>query len=267
MTSKKRGTPRHKDRQRGPTVSPKPPAPHPTQAPHEATDSHRFLRDMAIAVAGAVAGALVAGIITYTVTPKNQSAANAAQIKAAQAQEASTLRQYAQEVSYGLGPAPGRNNGSPQLIIENRSNGWLRDVTLILPIPTSGNGIDTSVNPVDGMVGSVRINSDENGNSVTFQLANIPPCEMAITKILAAIPGIEPGDLADSRLIFTDQKGNGWILHGNGQLVKGIDFLTQQEMGAFNPLPGGLIPNGPGTSGWAWSGTGNLEPVVGGCPG
>jgi hypothetical protein len=259
MTSKKPRRAARQPSQRGPVVSL--PTPHPPQPPRKAVESHPFL----VALVSTIVGVVLGGIITYGITPKNQAAANAAQIKAEQAQEASALRQYAQQVSYGIGPAPASNNGSPQLIIENRSSGWLRDVTLIVAIPTPANGIYPSIKSANGMVGEMRINNDENGSSITFQFANIPPCEIGITKILAALPSIEPGDLAASRLVFTDQNGNGWVLRGNGQLIKGIDFLTQQEMGSLDPFPPGSYPNGPGTSGWAWSDSGNLEQVVGGC--
>jgi hypothetical protein len=211
----------------------------------------------------ALVSAVIGGVITYLASPKNQDAANAVTINAAKAQQANALRRYADQVTYGLGPAPSSNSRSrtPQLIIENRSGGWVRNVTLIVPVPIQGKNGSIHLPGfavVSGMVGHEMEGIGASGGFVSIQLANIPPCEIAVTALLTAIPSAQPAELAGSELEFTDQTGKAWSLHGDGRLVEGTD--SRYDL-AGTPS----MPNTPNVSGWAWSSSGNFEPITGGC--
>lgn len=111
----------------------RPRASNPSQTPEQSwvAKAWRFLNSNALVVA--LVSIAAGGIITYAVSPRNQSAANSAVIQGQQGQRTNAQRQYADQVTYGMGPVQGSKTS--QLFIENRSGGWVRGITVSVPVP------------------------------------------------------------------------------------------------------------------------------------
>jgi hypothetical protein len=201
---------------------------------------------LVVAAFGAVIASITAAVLALYLVSPDQGAANKAVVQGQQEQQNSAELQYAEQVTYGLGTV--RTGQNPQLMIFNKSTGWVKDITIIIPIPDqSNNGRITlpGFKVVNGMVGMEQVGVGVGGAYYSFQFPNLPPCEEGITAILSAVPNVTPTELAASELFFTDQKGVGWVLHGDGQLTQGsVPFYAQGQPG---------FPNGPGSGGWAWS--------------
>lgn len=202
----------------------------------------------------AIVSAVITGLVTVPVTiicynSIGQSGANNATIEAEKDATQTELMQDAELVSYGLGDTS--PNSSPQIVIENRSYGWIRNVTLTIPISFSGgNGSFSSqgiiVYPVEGNgpqgvnITGRGINTPPTGN-FRDPLADVGPCELAVTTVLKAVPHVSPAALAQSELVFTDPNGNTWGRFGSDRLVRIADPAGVKEWSPYaisEPLPG-----------------------------
>jgi hypothetical protein len=217
----------------------------------------RFTKSWKAASANPLLVAVVTVVITifatlWTNNHLHQGAANEATVQAEQDAAATALSQDAELVDFGLGSAP--HTSSPQIVIENRSSGWIRNLTLVIPVP------EQKTTEPDGSVSISFPNfAVYSGGSTGFQgiwgsasaatfrepLPDIGPCELAVTTALRSFPAIDPATLASSELQFTDPNGNAWTRFGSGKLVKNASF------------------EGPGT----WSPYATLEPLPGCSPG
>jgi hypothetical protein len=209
---------------------------------------------MTVALAAAIVGAIVAGVIAAVIALGGGHASpSAAEIRAErkseQARKASALRASAGQVTYGIAPAPD-SSSTPRLLIENRSGGWIRAISLYIPVPPHAK---LSFTVVGGMVGNEETGYGPEGNYYFFQFPNIPPCEIGITALLQAMPSLTETDLAQSVLSFTNADGN-WLTNVTGQLEAGSPpyWLSGADAG---------LPNGPGTSGLAWNTGSDMHPV------
>jgi hypothetical protein len=135
------------------------------------------------------------------------------------------LRHYAAQVTFFVEGVP--NSSTPQLVVENRSGGTIRNIVLYLPIPVHGC--------------SAHCNWQ---GDIYYRLPDIPPCSIAPTSVLSMIksPTIGPAALAKSALFFTDQNGNAWDLFGYGRLVrqtfKGTGVFNWGSFANFKPADG-----------------------------
>ena len=206
---------------------------------------------LVVALVGAVAG----GLVVYALSPKNQAAANQAQISAEQQQKVSALEHDASEVTYGIGPVPGARPPTPELIIENRSGGWVRNVVLYVPDPSAVSGQPFYVIP--GVAGAEEIGIGRGGPYFSIQLPDLPPCELTVITLFSALPHLRPGSMQNAVLYFTDELGQGWGLNEDGTLTETdgpeVRYMAppmspQQSYGGFN-----------------WSGSADDAPVNGGC--
>jgi hypothetical protein len=124
------------------------------------------------------------------------------QHQAYEANDAATVQHYASQVSYWLQGVP--NSSIPDLVIDNRSGGPIRGLTLKFPQPVKGCSKNCQWEAFD-----------------YFTLADIPPCSMLTTTSARdfSSPSIGPMALNGSILDFTDQNGVSWALKGGyGQL-------------------------------------------------
>ncbi len=114
--------------------------------------ARRLSRKVKVFSSNPLITALVAAVVTcagtWVVTrefdAQNQAAANAATIQADRSEQAAeraerqqAVRAEAEDVTYGISPVPGAQHSEPELIVENRSNGWIRDIMLYIPMPNS----------------------------------------------------------------------------------------------------------------------------------
>jgi hypothetical protein len=170
----------------------------------------------------------------------HQGAANEAAVQAAHASLAAAESQDAELVDFGMGTDP--KTGRPEVVIENRSSGFVRNVTLIVPAPvqaTSNADGSTSVSlpnfasGFDGGSGSSGIVGTPDGIFYRDPLPDIAPCELAVTIVLRSLPSIQPGPtLAKAELGFTDPNGIAWVRFGTGKLVRNTGF---KGPGAWSP--------------------------------
>lgn len=118
------------------------------------------------------------------------------------------MRHDAAQVSYWLQGLP--RNRPPELMLENRSGGPVREIVLWLREPVRG------------------CSSNCGGwQAYTYvSLPDLPPCSIAATTALNAIksPHMGPGALGTSALTFTDQHGRHWELTGGGRLVRDPNY-------------------------------------------
>jgi hypothetical protein len=121
-----------------------------------------------------------------------------------EATSAATVRHDASQVSYWLQGAPHSN--TPDLVIDNRSGGPIRGITLKFPQPVQGCSANCQWESFD-----------------YYTLTDIPPCSMETTTPTRVFisPAIGQAALNGSILDFTDQNGNSWALMGGaGKLVQ-----------------------------------------------
>jgi hypothetical protein len=159
-----------------------------------------------------------------------------------------TLSQEAELVDFGLGTAP--HSSSPQIVIENRSSGWIRNITLTIPVPTretpNSDGNVTISIPNFGVYsgggdGGQGITGTPNGIIFREPLPDIGPCQLAVTTALRSFPSINPATLAKSELDFTDPNGNAWTRFGSGKLVRNASYEgpgAWSPYAVLEPLPG-----------------------------
>ena len=219
------------------------------------------------AIVGAVVGVVGGGYAEYAVGPKNAAAANAATIKAAnaektlaheqqvelqrqqaaaRAQKEAALRHDASEVTYGLGPGP--HGSGIQLSIDNASHGWVRDVTLHIPVPAKIKGGSVTLPNLGILAANTGFEGElmtSAGAYFTIQLADIPPCEQSFTPLLSALPTLQVGQLLPAAtLFFTDSNGNAWKLPGDHPLSPdpandGVRAFASNANATFGPVQGG----------------------------
>jgi hypothetical protein len=166
--------------------------------------------------------AATAALALYFLSP-DQGAANKATVENQQQQQESTKLQYANKVTYGL--ATTQRDQNPRLMIFNQSSGWVRNITIIIPISYQDHAGRISLpgfKVVSGMVGWESEGINPSGADYTFQLPSLPPCEVGITAILSAVPNMSPAEFAASQLFFTDQRNVGWVRNGQGKLAQGL---------------------------------------------
>jgi hypothetical protein len=178
----------------------------------------------------------------------HQGSANEATIQAQQDEEEAALSQDADLVDFGLGTA--QHSRSPQIVIENRSSGWIRNITLIIPLSlqgtTNSDGSTTISIPnftvySGGGNGFEGITGTPNGITFREPLPDIGPCELAVTTALRSLPSLGLATLAKSQLNFTDPNGNAWTRFGSGKLVRNTSYKgpgTWSPYAVLEPLPG-----------------------------
>ena len=178
-------------------------------------------------VGAAVASPLlvvVGFVINFLLNP-NQAAANEAQIRAGQSAAANAVRHDAEQVHYWLqGTA---NSSIPQLVIANRSNGPIRDITVFLPQPVHNHSLGTTMflSRSLAFVGSkagIEITADGKGYYY-YTLPDIPPCSVEATRAFTVFRHPSAGQTAlnGSVLEFTDPNGNAWELdQGDDKLIR-----------------------------------------------
>ncbi len=128
----------------------------------------------------------------------DQHAANEHQLQVDQAAAAAAERHDAEQVSYWLeGSVP--HTTAPEIVIENRSIGPIRDVILKFPQPVQGCSTNCQWEAFD-YVG----------------LPDIPPCSLGTTAAVADFiyPKIGSAGINGSFLSFTDPNGKSWVLYG-----------------------------------------------------
>lgn len=175
-------------------------------------------------------------------------AANEATVQAQQDAAAAALSQDADLVDFGLGSAP--HSSSPQIVIENRSSGWIRNLTLVIQVPvretTEPDGSVSVSMPNFGTYsgggnGFQGVEVTANGATFREPLLDIGPCELAVTTALRSFPHIDPATLAKSELDFTDPNGNAWTRFGSGKLVRNTGYEgpgVWSPYAVLEPLPG-----------------------------
>jgi hypothetical protein len=182
----------------------------------------------------------------------HQGAANEAAVQAQREAVAAARSREAELVDFGLGHAP--HSSAPQIVIENGSSGWIRNMTLVVPVlerktPEADGSVSTSFPKFTvysgGGSGFQGVLATANGANFREPLLDIGPCELAVTTALRSFPALDPATLARSELDFTDLNGNAWKRFGSGKLVRNTSY------------------KGPG----AWSPYTLLEPVPGCSPG
>jgi hypothetical protein len=135
---------------------------------------------------------------------KGQLKADQAQISAYQEQNAAAISHDANEVNYGLLPGP--NSGGSGVWIMNASGGWIRDMTLVVPVivqesraPGGGISMNFPNFSVYGPVGAGFTGETCNATSgCTFQdpLLDLGPCMEAATTVLKSLPGLSGAAMA-----------------------------------------------------------------------
>jgi hypothetical protein len=228
-----------------------------SSAPHGPTQSLLAKASKAVNASPLIA-AIVTAVISIpasfltgvlTANHLHQGAANEAAIQGQQQAAAAALNQDAELVDFGLGTVP--HSSSPQIVIENRSSGWIRNMTLVVPVPVQqtreANG-EVNINfpsfgiYTDGGNGFYGIRGTADGGFVFSEpLPDIGPCELAVTTALKSFPNLNPATLAKSELYFTDPNGNAWMRFGSGKLVRNSTFKgsgTWSPYAVLEPLPG-----------------------------
>jgi hypothetical protein len=120
---------------------------------------------------------------------------------------AATVRHDASQVTYWIQGAP--NSSTPQLVIDNKSGGPIRGLTLQFPQSGQSGGWEAFS---------------------YYSLPDIPPCSMETTSPTREFisPPIGQTALNGSILDFTDQNGNSWALKGGyGQLIALAGYKQQ----------------------------------------
>lgn len=181
---------------RKPSHSPQPQVPSPQpQVPGRSAAARKAIKSSLVASISlviAAASALFTGL-TYL----DQHAAD-------QASASDAVRHDAEQVSYWLQGVA--HSTTPQLVIENRSGGPIRDLFLKFPQPMQGCSANCSWEAFD-----------------YISLADIPPCSIEATTVFNVFKSlsIESAALSGSLLDFTDSNGNAWTLYGGyGKLVE-----------------------------------------------
>lgn len=184
-------------------------------------------------------------LVNYLV---HQAAANEAAIQAHQAAVAAALRHDAELVHFGQGTPPGSR--SVQIVIENRSPGWVRNMTLIIPVPerktpaAGGTWISVPDFSVYGGGGNgfQGVTVTAAGGAVFREpLTDLGPCELGVTTAARSFPTLNPATLVRSELDFTDPNGVAWRLFGSGKLVRNTSFKGRGVWSPYSitvPLPG-----------------------------
>jgi hypothetical protein len=135
----------------------------------------------------------------------HQGAANEAAIQAQQEAAEAALSQDAELVDFGLGTAP--HSSSPEVVIENRSSGWIRNLTLLVPMSerettNSDGSVSISVPPfsvyADGGSGDSGMLGTPDGIFLQDPLPDIGPCELAVSAVVKALPSVTRTALAAS---------------------------------------------------------------------
>lgn len=227
-----------------------------SRAPHGQARS-RSARAWKAAIANPLVVAVVASVVTTVISIPatlwinnhlHQGVANEATIQAQQDAAAAALSQDAKLVTFGLGSAS--HSSSPQIVIENRSSGWVRDMTLVIPVPVretreADGGVGVSI-PSFGLYsgggnGFQGVVVTANGAYFREPLLDIGPCELAVTTALRSFSHINPATLAKSELDFTDPNGNAWRSFGSGKLVRNTSYEgpgVWSPYAVLEPLPG-----------------------------
>jgi hypothetical protein len=210
----------------------------------------------------AVFAALVTCVGTWAVTHEfdvqNQGAANAATIQADRSQQAAqraerlqAVRAEAEHVTYGISPVPGAPQSEPELIVENRSDGWVRDIMLYIPLPNSKT-INVG-NPAGVAWASYGLGPYPFGEWLAMELPDIPPCEVDAVSLLRLLPNLQPDEMEHSTMFFTDSHSRQWGLRGTGLL-------------APYPIPPILRDAfGQSLGGFAWASDSRMATISGGC--
>jgi hypothetical protein len=180
----------------------------------------------------------------------HQAAANQAADQAQQDAAAAALRHDAELVDFGL-KTPSRSI-SQKIVIENRSSGWVRNLTLVVPVPVpktpeAGGDVSISIpnfNVYQGVGGFQGVWYTVKGGA-TFRepLPDIPSCFRAVTTVLRSLPGLDPTTMATAQIDFTDPNGIAWRRFGSGELVRNRAF---KGPGAWTPYM--LLEPMPGCS-------------------
>ena len=227
-----------------------------SSAPHRKTQSRSAkvwraasANPLVVAVAAAVVSAVISVPTTLLIANQlDQGSANAATVQAQQDAAAAALSHDAELVGFGLATAP--HSGSPQIVIENRSSGWIRNMTLVIPVPvrktTEADGSVTFSIPNFGTYsggGNGFQGVDMTAKGATFRepLLDIGPCQLAVTTALRSFPALDPATLAKSELDFTDPNGHAWTRFGSGKLVRNIKNEGPSVWSPYailEPLPG-----------------------------
>lgn len=171
-----------------PRRSPQPQVPQRSSAAWKAIKSNLVA---SISIVIAAASAAFTGLTYLDQHAADQAAASAAE------------RHDAEQVSYWLQGVA--HSTTPQLVIENRSGGPIRDLYLKFPQPVQGCSANCNWEAFDYV-----------------SLADIPPCSIEATTVFTVFKSPEIGSAAwnGSILDFTDPNGNAWALYGGyGQLV------------------------------------------------
>jgi len=173
-------------------------------------------------------------------TDKGQLKADRAQVKAYQEQNAAATSHDADEVSYGLLPGP--NSGGSQVWIMNESDGWIRDMTLVVPVtvkesrsPGGGISINFSNFSLYGPLGpgfTGETCTTTSGCTFRDPLLDLGPCMEAATTVLKSVPSLSGAAMEKSSLYFNDPNGISWVRTGNGPPVRNTTF---QGSGVWTP--------------------------------
>ncbi len=200
MPSTRRGANRQKARARNHPV-PRQRQPHAPATPQKRSPGATIWKATRTFGAAALS---VAAIVISLLTYADQHAATEAQLQVDSAAANAALRQEASKVSYWLQGVP--HKSSPELVIENSSDGPLRDMELMFP------------QPVQGCSRKCNWVADD-----WVTLTDLPPCSIETTTEFDAFsrPAIGAASLNGSHLNFTDKSGNTWALFGgSGKLIR-----------------------------------------------
>ncbi len=191
-----------------------------------------------------IIAAVISVLATLLITDPHQGAANEATIQAQQEATAAALSHNAELVDFGLSSAS--HGGAPQIVIQNRSSGWVRNMTLVISVPVRTLSNGTIAIPNFGVYsgggnGFQGVSVTANGAVFREPLADIGPCELAVTTALRSFPTINPSTLAKSELDFTDPNGNAWTRFGSGKLIRNTSYegpAVWSPYAVTEPLPG-----------------------------
>ena len=149
-------------------------------------------------------------ILTYV----NQRATNNAAVQADRsaiqadnAAAAAAVRKDAEQVTYWL------QGSTPQMMIQNSSDGPIRDITIFLPESEHGKASALIHLPPGFQGAQVGIELTGKGSYLYYTLPDIPPCRIEATTAFTMLfksPKVGPAALNGTILEFTDPELTGY---------------------------------------------------------
>jgi YD repeat-containing protein len=190
--------------------------------------------------------ALVVSILTYVNQRATNNAAIQADKSAIQADNtsaAAAVRKDAEQVTYWL------QGSTPQMMIQNSSDGPIRDITIFLPESESEHGKASAlIHLPPGFQGAqVGIELTGKGSYLRYTLPDISPCRIETTTAFTMLfksPKVGAAALNGTILEFTDPDGKSWERYdGDGRLIeltryKAPTGFSYGNSPAFTPASG-----------------------------